>query len=176
VLLATVPVLVASGCTVGSAAAPSRAAAEITDDALRARALAREQILVAAYDRAAVLHPSLATILAAVRDHHARHATVFAPRGPSAAPSSAGHGVRAPGPASTGIPGGDAATRGSLPTVPDTAAGRAATVKGLRDLERQAASDGRAACLAASASLAPILASIRAAETAHDDLLASARV
>ncbi|MGF7239097.1 MAG: hypothetical protein ACQSGP_29700 [Frankia sp.] len=176
-VLATIPVVVAGGCTVGRPAPPSGpSAAQITDDGLRTRARSREFTLVAAYEQAAAMHPGLASVLIPVRDHHSRHAAALAPPSgtsptpttPSATtPSTATATPTTPSPA-TAAAGRSA---GPLATVADTPTGRATTITALRKLEVQAALAGRDACLAASAALAPVLASIRAAETAHGDLL-----
>ncbi|WP_239341180.1 hypothetical protein [Frankia sp. CiP3] len=123
-----------------------------TDDTLRRSAVESEQGLLVAYDRAILAYPSVAATLRVVRAHHAEHvsrlmaATTAAPGGPSPAVTVA--------------------------STPDVATSAPTTMAALLKLERGAAASLRAQCLAASASLAPLLASIHAAETAHGELLA----
>ncbi len=122
--------------------------ARTTDDVLRASATQAEQRLLAAYDSAILAHPSIMAMLRVVRAHHAEHADHL-------------------GSAATGAP-----AAGPAPAVTDRAASQQATVAALVTLERQTAVALRAQCLDASVYLAPLLASICAAETAHVDLLA----
>jgi hypothetical protein len=170
----------------GPAAPPARSpdAADIHDDALRGAARVREAALVAAYTRAAQLHPNLAGIFGTLRDHHLRHAARLtiggtAPPGrahdsPSATSTPAGPTERATSArATTGPPAPGRLPAATPPDARATPSGHASTLAALRDLERRAAAAGRAECLTASAAAAPLFASITAAETAHADLLAA---
>lgn len=174
-LLATVPVvavpvLVGTGCTVGrTAPPPGPTAAEVIDDQVRTHARSREADLIAAYEQATAMHPGLAALLNPIRDHHARHAAALVPPAATASPSPGAAPTTSTTPTARAGPG-------PLAVGTDTPTGRATTVAALRTLERRAALAGRDACLAASPAFAPVLASIRAAETAHDDLLDAARV
>ncbi|WP_322751567.1 MULTISPECIES: hypothetical protein [unclassified Frankia] len=156
VVLGALPLAAASalvGCSWTRAAREHTAtpAAATADDLLRGAALRSEHALLVAYDRAIAAYPSIAATLRAVRAHHAEHVSRLVPATPATA-----------------------ATPATTPATTATAATGAAqaSVAGLLTLERAAATALRTQCLAASASLAPLLASIHAAETAHADLLA----
>ena len=150
-LLAAIGVLgsAAAGCTAArNADGPTEPAADVAarDDARRL-----ELDIVAAYDEAVSQLPALAATLALVRDHHAEHARALGATSP-AAPTVA--------PSRSAVPpqGGD------VPAVLDDLARR----------EAAAADSHRDGCQAASGALASLLASLRAAETCHVDLLVSA--
>ncbi len=161
VVLGALPLAAASalvGCSWTRAArehTATPAAAATADDLLRGAALRSEHALLVAYDRAIAAYPSIAATLRAVRAHHAEHVSRLVPATPTtvATPTTA--------PATTPATTATAATGAAQ-----------AGVAGLLTLERAAATALRTQCLAASASLAPLLASIHAAETAHADLLA----
>ncbi len=160
VVLGALPLAAASalvGCSWTRAAREHTAtpAAATADDLLRGAALRSEHALLVAYDRAIAAYPSIAATLRAVRAHHAEHVSRLVPATPATAATPT-------------------TTPATTPATTATAATGAtqASVAGLLTLERAAATALRTQCLAASASLAPLLASIHAAETAHADLLA----
>ncbi|WP_131787401.1 hypothetical protein [Protofrankia symbiont of Coriaria ruscifolia] len=150
------------------------------DDALRESVAQFEQGLLIAYDRAILAHPSIAATLAVLRAHHAEHAGRLGspptgtglPRAPRS-PGSPAEGSPAAGSTVAGFAAGPATAAPVLPgPATDRAASQQATVAALVRLEQQAAALLRAKCLVAAAGLAPLLASIHAAELAHADLLA----
>jgi hypothetical protein len=125
------------------------------DDALRSAAAERERALLREYDAVLAARPALAPRLTAVRAHHAEHleALLGPPPSPSASPSAS--------PAPTGaVP----------PTVPP--ADDASALARLVAAERAAGDAHAADCLAASRSLAPVLASLSASELSHPVALA----
>ncbi|WP_131768289.1 hypothetical protein [Candidatus Protofrankia californiensis] len=147
------------------------------DDALRESVAQSEQGLLIAYDRAILAHPSIAATLAVLRAHHAEHAGRLGspPTGTGSprAPRSPAEGSPAAGSTVAGFTAGPATAAPVLPDpATDRAASQQATVAALVRLEQQAAALLRAKCLVAAAGLAPLLASIHAAELAHADLLA----
>jgi hypothetical protein len=191
VTAAGVVTVTATGCTESMA----RPAAPPSADLAAAIAAARtERGLLADYDAAIGRHPSLAGVLGALRAQHAEHARVLVAEVPGAAAElattppatasrpTAGGGTNY-GPTGTAGPSGAATMTGAAggagtpigggttPAADDSPTARAGAVAGLLTAERGAATAHRAGCLAATAALAPLLASLYAAETAHVDLL-----
>ncbi len=159
----------------------SSTGADAADDALRGSVAESEQGLLIAYDQAILAHPSIAATLAVLRTHHAEHASRLGSpttgvEAPGASGSPGAHGGRSPATGST-VAGFAAARPVTAPPslsgpTADRATSQQATVAALVRLEQQAAALLRAKCLVAAAGLAPLLASIHAAELAHADLLA----
>ncbi|WP_018504584.1 hypothetical protein [Parafrankia discariae] len=148
-----------SGCTTSSNGAP---ASRVTpaDVTAAGAARTRETALIAAYDSAIDRHPDLARTLRAIRAQHAGHARELAARGlPEAATTT---------PATT-TPTATATATATAGT--DTARTLASTLNALAELERTTAAAHRAGCLSAGAGLAPLLASLCAAESAHAELV-----
>lgn len=115
------------------------------DVALLAAAVAREQALLVAYDDALLAHPSLAGLLAPLREEHQQHLDRLQPPSPSATPT-------------TPTPDASATPEPTRPA-PDRAA--------LAGLERAASTAHGAAAVTASRRLAPVLASLSASEASH---------
>lgn len=120
------------------------------DVALLAAAVAREQALLLAYDDALLAHPSLAGLLAPLREEHQQHLDRLQPPSPSATPTT-------PTP-TTPTPDASATPDLTRPA-PDRAA--------LAGLERAASTAHGAAAVTASRRLAPVLASLSASEASH---------
>jgi len=174
--------LAAAGCTgarSGGAPVPSSA-----DLAAAASAARTERDLLAGYDAAIARHPGLAALLGGLRAQHAQHLAALAAQVPTLATATPSDG-------SGGSPSGTAGTAGTAsPRVPasafapgnagpsagvdDSPPARAAALTQLAAAERTAADAHRAGCLAATTSLVPLLASLRAAESCHADLLSLA--
>jgi hypothetical protein len=141
------------------------------DDALLLSAIESEHGLLSAYDHAILAYPSIAATLRVVRAHHVEHVSRLTP----ATPAPSGVRPSAPGGSRTASspPMATSPPRATVgPGRSDAAVSPQAAVAALLKLERAAATSLHTQCLAASAGLAPLLASIHAAETAHADLLA----
>ena len=126
------------------------------DDALRSAAAERERALLREYDAVLAARPALAPRLTAVRAHHAEHLEALL--GPSPSPSAG------PAPAS--------AVASAVPSSPPAPADDASALARLVAAERAAGDAHAADCLAASRSLAPVLASLSASELSHPVALA----
>ena len=130
--------------------------------------LAGVQDLVARYDAALAAVPDLTTRLRPLRGEHAVHASLLARAigGPSASPSRAGS------------PAASAAGTPSDGTSPDDGTGTgdgtdpAAVLAALRAAEQGGYAAAVAACLAAPAGSAALLASIAACRATHVEVLA----
>lgn len=171
-----------SGCTTSTGGAP---ASRVTPADVTAAGAAhtRETALIEAYDSAIDQHPGLAETLRAIRAQHAEHARELVAQGlPEAATATA---AGTPGaPATTGAPAGGSTPSGAglrsspaadtpPPAGSDTPETRATALSALAELERTTAAAHRTGCLAAGAGLAPLLASLCAAESAHAELVAA---
>ena len=145
-MLASGPaVLLAAACTADEAT--PRPAPVDPDDALRSAAAGRERALLREYDAVLAARPGLAERLAPVRGHHAEHLEALLGPPPTGSPS----------------PSSTAAVPPAVPPPPDDAAALARLVAAER-----AAGDAHAQdCLAASRTLAPVLASLSASELSH---------
>lgn len=121
--------------------APAPSPAVDQDAALRAAAVAREQALVQAYDRALAAAPGAAALLAPLRAEHAQHLAALGAPAPS---------------------GGPTPRRGPSGRAADPAA-RAA----LAGAERRAAAEHGRDALASSRELAVVLATLGASEASH---------
>lgn len=154
---------VASGCSTTLPTSAIKPPADLPS----ARAAARtETELIARYDAAIASHPSLAGLLTGLRAHHTQHLAALVALVPAlstAGPSAAATRAVASGAAPT--PGGTA------PPADDSPAARASALAALAAAERTAAGAHRATSLATTAELAPLLASLYAAESCHADLL-----
>ena len=149
-VLAGGPALLLTACTADRAA--PRPAPVDPDDALRTAAAERERALLRDYDAVLAARPGLAARLVPVRGHHAEHLEALLGRAPTGSPSSSP----------------TAAVRPAVPPPADDAAALARLVEAER-----AAGDAHALdCLAASRSLAPVLASLSASELSHPVALA----
>ncbi|WP_157472365.1 hypothetical protein [Frankia sp. EAN1pec] len=169
-----------SGCTTSTGGAP---ASRVTPADVTAAGAAhtRETALIEAYDGAIDQHPGLAETLRAIRAQHAEHARELVARGlPEAAtaagttgtPATTGAAAGASTPARAGLRSSPAAAT-PPPAGSDTPETRATTLSTLAELERTTAAAHRTGCLAAGAGLAPLLASLCAAESAHAELVAA---
>ncbi|ONH31248.1 hypothetical protein [Pseudofrankia asymbiotica] len=173
-----------AGCTESR---PAGAPAPPPVDLAAARAAARtERDLLVDYDAAIARHPALAALLGGLRAHHAQHLAALTTQVPALATatpdgvaSGGGPSVSAPAtpsgaataPAAGASPPGSA---GAQPGADDSPAARASALAELATAERTAADEHRASCLTATGGLAPLLASLRAAESCHADLLSLA--
>ena len=159
-VLLAVPAAVAlaalSSCSSGHDAPAPPPAAE-PDVALRAAAVARERVLIRAYDAALLAVPSLTDRLLVLRAEHHTHLTALgaAPGSPAASPAAPGPALLLPSPLPLPAPG--VAT---------------ARLAGLRSAERVAGSGHTADLRTASAGLAVVLATLAASEAAHEVALA----
>jgi hypothetical protein len=153
----------ACGLRIGSpprGPARSRAPAPSTDEQALGRALQHADGLAAAYDRAVLVRPDLATALRQLGSDHAAHVRVLRPLAGPAAASAASAGTSttptsSPTPSSAAPDQLTAATALSLLAQTE----RAATAAALTDLEQ------------ISAPAARLLASVAACGTAHVGLL-----
>jgi hypothetical protein len=144
-LLATTGLAGVAACTAKKVAPlPKRIDPDV---ALRAAAVTREQVLLAAYDAALAARPAVAAALAPLRDDHVAHLAALQASSATVAPTPAPTAtpVPAPAPATTSTP--------------------------LAHLERTTAAAHAAAALLASRELAPVLASLAACESSHVGLL-----
>jgi hypothetical protein len=163
---------VAAGCTT---TLPTSSVAPPLDLAAARATASTERDLLARYDATIASHPALRGLLAGLRAHHAQHLAALAMLVP---------GVSTTDPAVT--PSGTAGVRPSRgpssgPTTPatmpatapvdDSAAGRASALAALAKAERAAAGAHQARCQSTTTGLAPLLASLSAAESCHADLL-----
>ncbi|OAA22021.1 hypothetical protein UG55_105223 [Frankia sp. EI5c] len=182
-VLAAVPVagvgaffLAGAGCTSSSGpTAPGRTAGP-ADIAAAAAAYEREAELLASYDAAISRHPGLAEMLRVVRAHHADHARDLAALGlpgVGATATTTPTAGSAPGTTASGSAGASADEPGG--SVTDTPETQTATLTALAGLERAAAATHRAGCLSAGSGLAPLMASLCAAESAHAELVETAQ-
>jgi hypothetical protein len=145
-VLAGGPLLLLTAACSGDGPAPRPAPVD-PDDALRAAAAERERALLREYDAVLTARPGLAARLVPVRGHHAEHLEALVGPPPTASPS----------------PSATAAVPPAVPPPADDAAALARLVAAER-----AAGDAHAAdCLAASRTLAPVLASLSASELSH---------
>lgn len=145
-LLGAAAALPLAGCTSDDGPPPP----PDPDDALRAEAVERERSLLREYDAVLLALPDLAVRLTPLRGHHAEHLLALTGAASTPAPEASGDPVPA-------VP------------VPATAA---AALAGLADAERAAATGHRAGALAASRSLAAVLATLSASEASHPVALA----
>lgn len=153
-----------AGCTSGSVpdVDPVPSASPDPDDTLRESAAERERGLLREYDWLLLALPELAARLAPLRAHHAEHLAALV--GPSAgAPPSAA--AAAP----SGRPSPSAAAPAPPPSAPapPPPADVPAVLARLVAAERAAGAAHARDCLAASRSLAPVLASLSASELSH---------
>ncbi|WP_045876080.1 hypothetical protein [Pseudofrankia sp. DC12] len=157
----------AAGC---STTLPSSFLAPPVDLPAARAAAGTERALIARYDAAIASHPALTGLLAGLRSHHAQHLAALAALVPAAAPTGP---VPTPSGAGSARPGASPATATGTTAVPvdDSTAARASALAALAAAERTAAGAHRASCLTTTV-LAPLLASLCAAETCHADLLA----
>jgi hypothetical protein len=151
-------------------ASPTIAASDLAaaTDATRS-----ERALLTAYDTAIRRHPSLTGILSTVRAQHAEHARALTARLPTPAGGTTAPATTPATPAGrTGqaTPDRDTGAGAGIPA--DSALARASSLAELIRAEQTAAAAHRRACLRATGALAPLLASLCAAESAHADLLA----
>jgi len=161
-----------SACT--TAPRPRRSpAAPDPDLALTDAAVARERLLLAAYDAVLATTPALAAQLGPLRADHLVHLAALgaSPKPPLAAPgthSLASSGAPVPG---APVPGAPAA-RAPHPHVPAARGAKGArTAAELPGLERRAAAAHAAAAVTCSRRLAPVLASLAASESSHEVVL-----
>ncbi|OHV38146.1 MULTISPECIES: hypothetical protein [Pseudofrankia] len=172
-----------AGCTESR---PAGAPAPPPVDLAAARAAARtEHDLLADYDAVIARHPALAALLGGLRAHHTQHLAALAAQVPALATASP-DGATPGGPSATALatPSGTttapavgaspSGSAGAQPGADDSPAARASALAELATAERTAADAHRASCLAATSGLAPLLASLRAAESCHADLLSLA--
>ncbi|CAI7980350.1 MULTISPECIES: hypothetical protein [unclassified Parafrankia] len=163
-----------SGCTTSTGGA-STSRVTPADVTAAGAAHTRETALIEAYDSAIDQHPGLAETLRAIRAQHAEHARELVAQGLPEAATAAG---------TTGTPAGASTPSGAglrsspaadtpPPAGSDTPETRATTLSALAELERTTAAAHRTGCLAAGAGLAPLLASLCAAESAHAELVAA---
>jgi len=143
--------LLAAGCT---DAAPPPAAVVDPDDALRERAVVREQSLLSAYDTTLTTFPELTERLLPVRTQHAEH--LLALTGPPASTPPSASPSTSPPPMVSAVP--------PLATA-------ALALAWLADAERTAAGAHAAACVEASRTLASLLAALAASEHSHPAVL-----
>ncbi|WP_307838673.1 MULTISPECIES: hypothetical protein [unclassified Frankia] len=171
-LAATGLATLAAGC---STKLPTSSVEPPVDLAAAQAAAGTERALLARYDAAIASHPALTGLLAGLRAHHAQHLSALATlvpgvstADPTTTPSAGGSGTPAASPA------GAAATPTGPATAPvdDSTAARASALAALAAAERTAAGAHRAGCLSTTTRLAPLLASLYAAESCHADLLA----
>ena len=171
-----------TGCT-GSGAGGPAGTVDPRDAAAASTAASRETGLIQAYDAALQRHPALADFLGVVRAHHTEHLRALATHatpGPTGTPSAPASAAGTAAPDRGGSPGGaqpsglgaGSGTPADPAALADTLESRAATLAELAELERTAAAAHRTDCLAVSGQLAPLLASLCAAESAHAELLA----
>jgi len=156
-----------SACT--TAPRPRRSpAAPDPDLALIAAAVARERLLLAAYDAVLATTPALAAQLGPLRADHLVHLAALgaSPKPPLAAPGT--HSLASSG---APVPGAPAA-RAPHPHVPAARGAKGArTAAELPGLERRAAAAHAAAAVTCSRRLAPVLASLAASESSHEVVL-----
>ncbi|OHV49978.1 hypothetical protein [Pseudofrankia sp. BMG5.37] len=183
--VAAAGLVTAAGC---SESRPAGTPAPPPVDLAAAQAAARaERDLLVDYDAAIARHPALAALLGGLRAHHAQHLAALATQVPAlatatpdgtvtsggspsaSAPATPSGAATAPA-AGTSLPG----SAGPQPGADDSPAARASALAELATSERAAADEHRAGCLAATGGLAPLLASLRAAESCHADLLSLA--
>ncbi|MEX5708043.1 hypothetical protein AB1484_06925 [Parafrankia sp. FMc6] len=163
-----------SGCTTSTGGA-STSRVTPADVTAAGAAHTRETALIEAYDSAIDQHPGLAETLRAIRAQHAEHARELVAQGlPEAAtaPATTGAPAGASTPSGAGLRSSPAADT-PPPAGSDTPETRATTLSALAELERTTAAAHRTGCLAAGAGLAPLLASLCAAESAHAELVAA---
>ncbi|WP_157734828.1 hypothetical protein [Pseudofrankia inefficax] len=166
----------AAGC---STKLPTSAVEPPVDLAAAQAAAGTERALLARYDAAIASHPALTGLLAGLRAHHAQHLAALAAlvpgvstADPTTTPSAGGSSTPAASPAGgAGTPTGTPPGTATAP-VDDSTAARASALAALAAAERGAAGAHRATCLSTTTRLAPLLASLYAAESCHADLLA----
>ena len=155
--------LALAGCTSSSSPPPP----PDPDDLLRAAAIAREEVLLQAYDDAVLASPALAVRLVLLREQHAAHLEAL--RGPPPAtptPSGPGRAADASSPPAGVATGAPAVPGGAPPT-------DAATLAALVAAENAAgASHAQAALAAADRELTSLLATLSASELSHPVALA----
>ncbi|MEH0547192.1 hypothetical protein QA802_30120 [Streptomyces sp. B21-105] len=170
-----------AGCSAGpEETARSASRTPSVTERVRARAARESDGLVARYDAALAVHPTLAARLAPLRAEVVRHVAAFGGVGtasPSASPTaSPTASPSAAGSSSPSAPGATAAAGASAP--PSAAAPSAAapaterdTLVGLAAAERALADRRAAELLDVPGELARLLASVAAAGAAHAYLL-----
>lgn len=170
-MLATALVVPLASCTGASPepppappAPPAPLAPVGTDLALHAAAVERERELLAAYDEALAGDAARRALLGPLRAAHVEHLAALEAARPSA--SAAVPATASPSAApSSGSPSAGA-SRGPR------RGGRGVALADLRSAERRAAAAHTADALPASRALAPVLASLAAAEASHAVALA----
>jgi hypothetical protein len=168
----TVLGLAGVGCE-GPAGAPRATPTVAASDLAAATDAARsERALLTAYDTAIRRHPSLTEILSTVRAQHADHSRALAAQLPAPASGTTAPAPPAGGTGTTGQATPDRGLGAGTGIPADSPQARASTLAELIRAEQTAAAAHRHACLRATGALAPLLASLCAAESAHADLLA----
>lgn len=169
------------GCTSDPAPAPTAVPSPSPtpvdpDEALRASAAAREQVLLREYDAVLAALPSLSPRLAPLRAHHVQHLVAVgaeepaapAPAAPQGSPSGA---PSASSPYPEAQPPEGQPPEGQPPAVP-AAADVAAALARLVAAERAAGQGHAQDCLLASRELAGVLGALSASELSHEVALA----
>ncbi|WP_238430226.1 hypothetical protein [Frankia nepalensis] len=156
----------AAGCTQSLPDDPAPPPADLAAAEAAART---ERGLLAGYDAAIARHPGLAGLLGALRAHHAQHLAALTTQVPALAGPSPSASATA-----TGSVGAATPTNAASPGVDDSPAARASALARLAEAERTAAGAHRSGCLSTTTGLAPLLASLHAAESCHADLLSLA--
>jgi hypothetical protein len=158
VALAIAPAGLAAACT-GTPAAGPTATGPISSapppDPL-ADHLTAERRLLGSYQATIARYPALAKRLAPLRDDHRAHVTAL---------------EQALGLAPTATPTASASPTPQVTDIPPVPAAAAAALVALRNAEHAAAAERAAACLTATDTAAPLLASIAACESSHEALL-----
>jgi hypothetical protein len=150
-VLAGGPVLLLAAACSADEPAPRPAPVD-PDDALLSAAAERERSLLREYDAVVAARPGLAPRLGAVRAHHVEHLEALVGPPPTSTPSASAAAQVAP----------------AVPPPPDDAA----ALTRLVEAERAAGDAHAQDCLAASRTLAPVLASLSASELSHPVALA----
>ncbi len=166
-----------SACTTAPRRRTTPAAPD-PDLALTAAAVARERVLLAAYDAVLATTPALAAQLGPLRADHLVHLAALgaSPTPPLAAPGT--HSLASSGAPVPGAPDPTAPSPGTpVPGAPRPHLPAARGAKGARTaaelpgLERRAAAAHAAAAVTCSRQLAPVLASLAASESSHEVVL-----
>lgn len=157
---------VAAGCTT---TLPTSSVAPPLDLAAARATASTERDLLARYDATIASHPALTGLLAGLRAHHAQHLAALATLVPGVSttdPAAPPSGTARPSVRPSAGP-----TAPATAPVDDSTAGRASALAALAKAERAAAGAHQARCQATTTGLAPLLASLSAAESCHADLL-----
>jgi hypothetical protein len=174
--LAGTPLLggILAACTreLASKSAPPGVAPD-ADTRVRWRAVRAEQQLLILHAATLARHDDLAETVAPLTEHHRQHLLALLDEGPL--PRLAALSLDLPGESAAESDGDVPDVDLDLVDAPDIADDADAALDALREAERAAANDHAAECLRASSPrLAMLLASIGAAEAAHDASLESA--